>query len=423
MRVTLDYGTEGLAVEIPAANVCLLAPRPDEGLKDEAGSFRQAVRLPIASPPLKEIIRSGERVAIVIPDITRAFPSRRILPWLFEELAHVDKNLLTIVVGNGTHRAGTREEMKKLLGEEVLGACRVVQHNAFDPATLAVAGRCSNGRMVLMNREYVDAERRILLGFIEPHFMAGFSGGYKAVFPGIADIDSILHYHRAAVIADPRSGWGVTQNNPTLDQIRACGSLLPVDFLINVTLNRRQEITQYFCGSVPAAHEAGCRFVRERAMVPCRRAFPIVVTTNGGHPLDQNLYQAVKGMSAAAQIVEPGGLIICAARCADGFPDHGNFKRMLCGGQTPEAMLEEIMQADPPIPDQWQIQLLAQIFIKARLALFSQIPPEEVAKAHLEPIASIAERIGAEMNRLGRDAHVAVLPQGPMTIPFLQPHC
>ena len=172
-----------------------------------------------------------------------------------------------------------------------------------------------------MARDYVEADRRIVLGFIEPHFMAGFSGGYKGVFPAVADIASIMHYHRAAAIGHPKSTWGVLDGNPTQEQIRWNGALLPVDFCVNVTLNRKRQITRFFCGDVMAAHSAGCAFAKETAMVACERPFPIVVTTNAGYPLDQNLYQAVKGMHAAAADRRAGRrLILAAARCNDGFP-------------------------------------------------------------------------------------------------------
>ena len=181
-----------------------------------------------------------------------------------------------------------------------------MNHSAHEPSGLELAGRTPDGRPVYLNREWLQADRRIVLGFIEPHFMAGFSGGYKGVFPALADIDAIMHYHRADVIGDPRSTWGRLEDNPTQDQIRANGSLAPVDFCVNVTLNRRREITGFYCGDALEAHREGCRAAKATAMVACDRAYPVVVTTNSGYPLDQNLYQAVKGMSAAAQIVEPG---------------------------------------------------------------------------------------------------------------------
>ena len=191
-----------------------------------------------------------------------------------------------------------------MVGRDVLGRYRVVNHTAHDLATMLPAGKSRDGETVYLNREYVEADRRIVLGFIEPHFMAGFSGGYKGIFPAVADIASIMRYHDARTIGDPRSTWGLLEGNPTQAIVRHNGSLLPLDFCVNVTLNRRREITRFFCGDPVAAHEAGCAFSKATAMVACARPFPIVVTTNSGYPLDQNLYQTVKGMSAAAQIVE-----------------------------------------------------------------------------------------------------------------------
>ncbi len=419
-RVRLDYGTEGLAIDIPSQNVTVLAPSYPPGLPDEGGAFRAAVRAPIQSPPLRDLIRSADRVAIVIPDITRPCPSGRLLQWTLGELAHVPDNNFVVVNGTGSHRVNTSEELLSMVGPEAMARIRIVNHTAHDPARVAPAGRTADGHIVSLNTEYLEGDKRIVIGFIEPHFMAGFSGGYKAVFPGVADIDSIMHYHRADVIGDPRSTWGRLEDNPTQDQIRFNGSLAPVDFCINVTLNRKREITGFFCGDVMAAHRAGCAFAKQTAMVPCADAFPIVVTTNSGYPLDQSLYQAVKGMSAAAQVVADGGLILTAARCNDGFPEHGNFRHLLFEHSSPGGILETIMMPGFSMFDQWEAQLLAIILLKARVGLYSEIPADEVRRAHLEPVQDIAARIRQELARIGSDAQIAVLPEGPMTIPYLR---
>ena len=418
IKVHLQYGADGLDVDIPSTNVTVLSPTFVEGLPDEAAAFRDSVRAPIDARPLKECVAADDRVAVVIPDITRPLPSERLLPWLFEELSHVPAENFTIINGTGSHRVNTADEIISMIGSEMASRYRVVNHNAHDPTTLEVAGHAPDGRTVLMNREYVRADKRIVLGFIEPHFIAGFSGGFKGAFPAIGDIDSIMHYHGAAVIADSRSTWGVLEGNPTQTLIRSYGSLLPVDFCINVTLNRHRRITRFFCGDTTAAHEAGCRFAKETVMVACQQPFPIVVTTNGGYPLDQNLYQAVKGMSAAAQIVADGGLIVAASRCNDGFPAHGNFRKLLFEHDSPKAILETILAPGFSVYDQWEAQLLAMILQKATVALYSDIPAVEVARAHLRPIADISAFI-ADAIKGQPDAPIAVLPEGPMTIPYL----
>lgn len=419
MRVHLQYGRDGLDVDLPGHDVTVVAPRYVPGLADEYAAFRAAIESPIASPTLSELVGSRDRVAIVIPDITRPLPTDRLLPWLLQTIAHVPDTQIVIINGTGSHRANTPSELATMVGPAILSRYRVVNHDSHDPSTLASAGVGADGHPVLLHREYVNADRRIVLGFIEPHFMAGFSGGAKAVFPGIAAIDAIMRYHDARMIGDPKTTWGLLKGNPTQDRIRHDGTLLPIDFCINVTLNRDRQITQFFCGDVLIAHDRGCAFSRETAMVPCDRPFDVVVTTNSGYPLDQNLYQAVKGMSAAAQVVAPSGYIATAARCNDGFPAHGNFRTLLMQHESPRAILDTILAPGFLLYDQWEAQMLANIQMKARVGLFSELPDDDVRRAHLEPIRDIAAVVDREIAAKGADANIAVLPEGPMTIPYL----
>jgi nickel-dependent lactate racemase len=307
-----------------------------------------------------------------------------------------------------------------MVGADVLSRYRVVNHTAHDQETLAPVGKSEDGAVVLMNREYVLADRRIVLGFIEPHFMAGFSGGFKGIFPAVADIGSIMRYHDAKTIGSPRSTWGLLEGNPTQRIIRHNARLLPPDFCINVTQNRKRELTGYFCGDTQAAHERGCEFSKRTAMLECERPFPIVVTTNSGYPLDQNLYQAVKGMSAARQIVQDGGYIVAASRCNDGFPEHGNFKKLLFDHASPRALLDTIEAPGFSMYDQWEAQLLALIRLTARVGLKSELAAADVERAHLEPVDDVGAAVRRELERIGADAPVAVLPEGPQTIPYVR---
>jgi len=419
LRVTLNYGTTGLDLDLGGINATVLRPHHTPALPDEAAGFQEAVRSPIGTRPLRELIAAHETVAVVIPDGTRPLPSDRLLPWLFAELAHVPARNFLIVVGTGSHRANTGEELDRMLGPAIARNYRVVMHDAHDAARLVKVGRSKFGYDVAFNRETVRADRRILLGFIEPHFMAGFSGGYKAVFPGILALEAILQYHGAGVIGDPGSTWGELEANPTQQRIREGGAMLPIDFCLNVTLDSEKRITRYFCGETMAAHRAGCAYAKSTAMTACPRAFPIVVTTNGGFPLDQNVYQAVKGMSAAARIVQPGGLILCAARCNDGFPEHGNFKEMLMSHATPSDLLATINSPGFSVYDQWQVQLLALVLLKARVGLHCEVPAADLRRAHFLPIPDLAGALRAELAAIGPDSPIAVLPEGPQTIPYL----
>ncbi len=421
MKIRLPYGTQPLTVEAPFSEVTVLEPRCAEGLADEPGAFAAAVRAPIGARPLREIVAGGKKIAVLVPDITRPFPSRRILPWLFKELAPARPADWTIIIGTGSHRPNSPAELRTMLGAEIVARYRIVNHQAHDLTTMQPVGRREDGGTVYLNREYAAADRRIILGFIEPHFMAGFSGGYKAVMPGVADIDSIMAFHRAAVIGDPRSTWGALEDNPTQALVRKLGALAPADFCINVTLNRQRSITGFFCGDPLAAHREGCEFARSFARAPCARRFPIVITTNGGYPLDQNLYQSVKGLSAAARIVAEGGLIVAACECADGFPAHGNFARLLFEHPSPQAILETVNQPGCAIFDQWEAQLLAMILVRARVALFSALPADEVRRAHLDYIPDLDAYLAALSRRHGAHTPLAVLPYGPLTIPCVQP--
>lgn len=416
----IDYGTTGLDLDLTGLNASVLEPRYPPPLTDEAEGFRAAAASPYGGTPLKERIGAQDTVAIAIPDITRALPNERLLNWVFAELDHVPPEQVTIISGTGTHRANTPEEWIHMVGRDIYERYTCIDHDGEDEDTLVPVGTSALGYEVKLNRTYAGADRRILMGFIEPHFMAGFSGGYKAVFPGVAAVETILHYHNAENIGHPRSSWGITEDNPTLEHVRAGGSLLPVDFCLNVTLDRERRITGFFCGDVAPAHAAGCAFCKQTAMTPCPEPFPIVVTCNSGYPLDQNLYQTVKGMSAAAQIVQEGGLILTAACCNDGFPAHGNFRKLLEDHDTPQAMLETITAPGFRKADQWQVQLLALILLKARVGLYSELTEAETRAAKLETVTDLRAAIDAERKRLGDpDARVAILPEGPLTIPYI----
>ena len=230
-----------------------------------------------------------------------------------------------------------------------------------------------------------------------------------------------MHYHRAEAIGHPRSTWGVLDGNLTQEQIRYNGALLPVDFLVNVTVNKKRQITRFFCGDVMQAHVAGCAFAKSTAMVACDKPFPIVVTTNSGYPLDQNLYQTVKGMSAAAKVVRAGGTIVCAAECRDGLPAHGSYGHVLASQPTPAALLDMITAPGYSVPDQWQVQIQAQIQLKAHVKIKTGgLDCAAVRAAHFEPIEDVAAAVSEAMRAAGSHATLCVLPHGPQTIPYVR---
>jgi nickel-dependent lactate racemase len=420
MKVKLAYGKEGLWIELPDDNVTVVEPRFVPGLPDETEAIRSALREPIGTPPLRDLVRRDDTVAIVFSDITRPQPRKRMLPVLLEELAHVLPENIVLINALGTHRPNTEEELIEMLGREIAKGYRIVQHNAWDKGNMVYLGPTSFGHETYINGVYMGAKVKILTGFIEPHFFAGFSGGPKAVLPGLADERSVLGNHDAEMIGHPRATWGVTEGNPIWEEMREMAAKTEPTFLLNVTLNKNKEITAVFAGDVWQAHAAGTAFARKSVMVPVPEPFDIVVTTNSGYPLDLNLYQAVKGMSAAALVVKEGGSIIAAAECWDGIPDHGEYKNILKIADSPQKLLEVIKAPGFLMQDQWEAQVQAQIQLKADVYVkTSYLSDEQIREALLLPCHSIKETLAQLLKRYGPDATICVLPEGPQTVPYI----
>jgi nickel-dependent lactate racemase len=419
-RVELAYGRTGLCVELEAEGD-VVEPRYVAGVTDEAAAIRAALRSPCSGPALNGVVPRGAPVGISVCDVTRPFPGRRVLPILLEELRASGAGTTTVFVATGTHRACTPEELRQMLGDEVLATCEIVQHNAFDSSRHRQVGTVlGTSTPALVEAAFVDMPVRITTGFIEPHFFAGFSGGPKMVAPGLAAVETVLDLHSAARIGDPCATWGVTTGNPVHDAVRAIASQVGVAFNLDVTLNREHQVTNVFAGELFASHAAGCAFARETAMVGVKSAYDVVLTTNSGYPLDQNLYQSVKGMSAAAQIVKPGGSIVIASECSDGLPAHGGYTDLLRKGGDPETFLRQLSTPGFSVHDQWQVQVQSQIQRKARVYVKADgLMPEQLRAAWLEPIDDVARCVAARLAAAGPGARLAVLPQGPQTIPYV----
>lgn len=419
MQVTLAYGRTGLAVELPDEAV-VIRPAEASGLPDEAAAIREALRRPLGMPSLREIVRPEHRVAVVFSDLTRPMPNDRVLPILLEELSHVPPTQVTLLNALGTHRPQTPAELEEMLGSGIAHTYPILQHDPYDRASLVQVGTSSLGHPILLHRAYVEADVRILTGLIEPHFFAGFSGGPKSLLPGIAGIETIGANHGASMIAHPRAVWGVTAGNPIHEEIAQAALFAPPTFCLNVAVNRMRAITDVWAGDWRAVHEAGCRAVAARAFVAVEQLFDIVITTNSGYPLDLNLYQAVKGMSAASRITRPGGAIVLAAECSDGIPDHGRYKELLWSAGSPEAFLETIARPGFFCQDQWEAQIQALIQRRAAVYLYSdRLDDETIRRAWLHPCRDIPALVEELRSACGKAARIAVLPEGPQTIPMV----
>lgn len=419
--VRLAYGTAGLDIEVDPAVTTVVEPAHEPAVADPAAALRAALRRPVAGPPLRERVRPGQSVAISACDGTRPQPRHLMIPAILEELDGITRlDDVVILVATGTHRGNDERELREMFGDAVAGSVRIVNHDARAADELAFAGVHGNDVPVWLNHAWLEADVRITTGFVEPHFFAGFSGGPKLVAPGLAGLQTVLVLHDAARIGDPRATWGITAGNPVHDDVRAIAAATGVTFGLDVVLNRDKQIVAAFGGDLFAMHAAACAAAKRAAMRPVPAPFDVVVTTNSGYPLDQNLYQAVKGMSAARQIVRPGGTIVCAAECRDGFPDHGSYRQVLASQPSPRALLDAIAARSQTVPDQWQVQIQAQIQAANRVVMYtSYLSDSELAAAHLEQTRDIAATITDALAAAGPGARLCVLPEGPQTIPYI----
>ncbi|MCX8156337.1 MAG: nickel-dependent lactate racemase [Verrucomicrobiae bacterium] len=420
MQVKLAYGRHGLTVDFPDDITTVIEPREVPGLPDEAQAVRHALEQPLGCRPLREWLKPGVRVCITFTDLTRATPNERLIPWLLEYLhPHVPPERITLLNSLGTHRPNTPAELEQMLGADIVRRYRIEHNDPENEAAHVQVGKLSDGTPLLLSRHLMEAEVRIITGFIEPHFFAGFSGGPKGLVPGVAHQRTVLSNHGPRNLSHPHATFGITHGNPLWEELLAAARLAGPVFLCNVTLNTHRQITGVFAGDLETAHQAGIEFVRRVSMCPVAQAFDIVVTTNSGYPLDLNLYQGVKGMAAAARIVRPGGCILLACECSDGLPAGSAYERWLRGACSPAELLAQVLASPTVQPDQWQVQIQAQIQQKAEVLLHSALPPETVRAALLSPCRDIAATVRERLRAAGAGARVAVLPHGPLTIPYL----
>jgi len=418
MQVNLPYGKGYLKLVLPdgtevfGGNEVKFIEHPEEAIK-------QALLKPTGSKPLAEIIRAKRRiknVCIVVSDHTRAVPNKLILPPLLEavEKEGIPSKLITILIASGVHRPTSRQEKIELMGEKIAGRYRVIDHNAKGPEGLV--GLRYKGKKFYVNRLYAEADLKILTGLIEPHFMAGFSGGRKAVCPGIAGIETIKIFHGPAFLESPFAGAGTLYRNPchrfALEMVEAAGA----DFILNVTLNKEKKVTGVFGGDVKKAHSEGIKHCRKESLFYARKPFKAVITSNGGYPLDRDLYQTVKGLVSAADIVAEGGEIICFSECVDGIGSE-NFRSLLFGMGSPDEFLRRISRPDFFVPDQWEVEELIKALKKAKIKIYSSgLKYEEIKKAHMVPLKEIDSSIRELLKKYGGSSSIAVIPDGPYTM-------
>lgn len=422
MDIGLSYGKIGLDIQLPDdIDVEIIEPKFEKGLDDQVGEVRKALQEPTGTAPLSELVGPEDTVGIIFSDITRATPYDILLPAIFAELPHVRKEQYVLFNATGTHRSNTKEELESILGPGIVGSYKIVQNDCEDDASHRHIGTTTGGNEIYIHSEFLDCDVKILTGFIEPHFFAGYSGGGKAIMPGLALLKTVQHNHRAAHMDHPKARWGITEGNPLWEDVREAARFAKPTFLLNIALNRNKEVTAVFAGDFEEAHKVGCAYVKEHAMSPVKEPFDIVITSNSGYPLDLNMYQAVKGMSAASQIVKDGGHIIIAADCWDGIPAHGKYGQLLTEADSLDNMLERIRTPGFAMQDMWQAQIHALICKLATVHFYSDnLSDEQIRQGFMEPCRDIGARVREIIKERGEKTRICVLPEGPLTIPYYE---
>lgn len=423
MKISIPYHRSFMETEIDDAVLNgVYSPDAPAAETDGGALVEASLDAPIGSERLETLASGAETAVVIASDHTRPVPSRIIMPRILARLRAGRQDIrITILVATGCHRGTTEAELRAKFGDEIYERETIVVHDCDDRSMLVDAGLLPSGGRLIVNRLAAEADLVVSEGFIEPHFFAGFSGGRKSILPGIVSRETVLANHCAEFIDSPFARTGILENNPIhRDMIRAA-EVAKLAFIVNVVLDSRKRIVRAFAGHFRAAHEAGCRWLADR----CRVRVPqsdIVITSNGGYPLDQNVYQSVKGMTAAEAVCRPGGVIIMVSACSDG---HGGeaFFRALSGEPDTHKLLESIRKvpSEKTTPDQWQYQILLRIKERFTVIVVTRDCDHRILNSmHLQTAHSIEEALAAARAVTGENARIAVIPDGVSVIAELQ---
>ncbi len=420
MRVNLKYGSKGLDLELPETPNFqgVLYPQDAPPLPDPSAAVDEALTRPIASAGLAEWASGKKDAVIVISDSTRPVPNALLLPLITARLegAGIPREKITILIATGIHRPNEGEELKRLVGEEIAGRYRILNHFSKKDEEMVRVGEIGEGVAAYVNRHYVAADLKILTGFIEPHMWAGFSGGRKAILPGISSVKTLEFMHGPEMVAHPRTRYGVLEGNPFHEAGLAVMAQAGADFIVNVTLDTSKRVTGVFAGDPVQAHLAGVEFLSRHCIRTLDAPLDFVVTTNSGAPLDCNLYQSAKGLSGVSSATREGGVILIATECWEGFGSE-EYREVFEHATTPAAFIEKLLRKEFFIPDQWCAQETYQVMLKNEVWIYTHgIDAETLRRFHFTPVPVIEEAVSQLLARFGNEARWAVVPDGPMLI-------
>lgn len=383
--------------------------------KTEDEIVLEAMEHPIGSPKLSELSKGKQRVVIICSDHTRPVPSKHIIPFMLKEIREGNPQAeITLLIATGFHRATTREELVGKFGEEIVDHETIVVHDSQDMDSMVNLGVLPSGAPLLINKIAAEADLLVSEGFIETHFFAGFSGGRKSVLPGVSSAVTVLGNHCSAFIDSPYSRTGILENNPIHRDMVAASKMAGQQYIVNVIIDTGKKVVHAVAGDAKEAHAAGCRFLQQYCQVSPKKLADIAISTNGGYPLDQNMYQSVKGMTAAEAASKDGSIIIMVSNCGDGHGGEG-FYQALKNCESPKALMEEILKVpqDQTKPDQWEYQIQSRILIHHKVIYVMCEKYRAMAEEMgFETAANVNEALERALKEKGRDAHIAVIPDG-----------
>jgi nickel-dependent lactate racemase len=415
--VKLPYGEGYISVDLPAPNkIYILESKHLPGLKDESSAVRESLGNPIDSPALRVCIRETDKVVIITTDNTRHCPDNRILPVILEELETViPRESITIMVALGLHAPLNKDELSLKLGSEIVANYNVKNH---DPERTVRLGVTSRGTPVEVNKDVVAADFRISTGFIEPHFFAGFSGGRKSIAPGVSSAAAIRHNHSPKMLSHPNARTGILAGNPVHEDMLEQAKTAKLNFIVNVLLNREKQITRAFAGNPWSAHEAGCATEKEIARAALDHKVDISIVSNGGAPLDLDFYQTCKGIDTAAQVTRDGGIIIIASACPRGVGPE-DFRLLHASARSLREIMDKLLNSGNT-GEGWQNLILARDQLNHSIYLLSEMEDGLARQMMVTPIRSVEEGLDKALGVLGKNAEIAVIPEGPLVLPVIE---
>jgi lactate racemase len=420
MIAELKYGTGTIPLEYPQTPNFqgVLYPAEASPLTDPAAAVATSLNSPIDSIPLAQMTRGRKDAVIVISDITRPVPNRMLLPVIIAQLeqAGMSANSISILIATGIHRPNEGAELEKLVGADIAANYRVINHMSKQDEDMVLVGHIGEGVPAYVNRHYVDADLKILTGFIEPHMWAGFSGGRKSILPGISSVKTLEFMHGPEMVAHPQTRYGVLDGNPFHEAGLAIMAKAGVDFIVNVTLDTSKQVTGVFSGHPVNAHLAGVKFLAQHCVKILDEPLDFVVTTNAGAPLDCNLYQTAKGLSGVSAATRDGGVILIASECPEGFGSE-EYREVFEHATSPQAFIDKVMKKEFYVPDQWCAQETYQVMTKKEIWIHTGgIPADTLRRFHFDPVTDMSLAVRQLLERFGNDARWAIVPDGPMLI-------